>query len=95
MLAFNFCTKYECSLAIIHDWTQIATELACYMYGYMDDLTTEHSSDSQATCVNDVLGLCFDILSTSVFIIRNWQMSGRLVQESNACTVTAHRCVLV
>ena len=31
----------------------------------MDDLTTERSFDSQATCVMHVLGLSFDMFSTS------------------------------
>ena len=35
-------------------------------HGHIDDLTTECSFVSQATWVIDVLGLFFDILSTSV-----------------------------
>ena len=56
-------------------------------HGSMIDQTTERSFDSQATWVIDVLGLCFDLLCVDVFTTRHWQMSGRLVQESNICTV--------
>ena len=53
----------------------------------LDDLTTEHIFNSQATRVIDGLGLCFDMLSMDVCITRQWQTSGRLVQELNVCTV--------
>ena len=56
-------------------------------HGCMDDLKTELCLDSQATWVIDVFGFFFDNLSMGVCTTRNWQMSGRLVQELNACTV--------
>ena len=45
-------------------------------HGCMDDLKTELCFDSQA-----------DNLSMCVCTTRNWQMSDRLVQELNVCTV--------
>ena len=51
------------------------------------DLTTERSSDSQAAWVIDVLGLLFDMLYMDILTTRKWQMSGRLVQQLNGCTV--------
>ena len=45
--------------------------------------------DLQASWViNNVLGLFLEILSLGVCTTRHWQTSGRLVQESNVCTVT-------
>ena len=44
----------------------------------MDDLIPERI---------DVLGLFLDILFMDVCTTRHWQMSGRLVQELNVCTV--------
>ena len=41
----------------------------------MDDLTTESSFESQATWVNDVLGLLFDMLSMGVCTTRHLQTS--------------------
>ena len=35
-----------------------------------------------------MLGLSFDMLSMAVFSTRHWQISGRLVQELNVCTVS-------
>ena len=56
-------------------------------HGCMNDLTTERSFDSQATCVIDAICLFFDMLSMGVCTTRHWQTSGRLVQELNVCTV--------
>ena len=53
----------------------------------IDDLTNERSFYSQATCVIDVLGLLFYILSMGVCTNRLWQTTGRIVQELNVCTV--------
>ena len=52
----------------------------------MDDLTTDHIFDPQATWVIGVLGY-FLTLSMGVCTTRHWQTSGRLVQELNVCTV--------
>ena len=59
-------------------------------HGCIDDITTECSFGSQATCDIDVLGLFFQILvlSMGVCTTRHWQTSGRLLQELNVCTVT-------
>ena len=56
-------------------------------HGFIDDLTTEHGFDSQATCYIDVPGFFFDTLSMGVCTTRLWQTPGRLVQELNVCTV--------
>ena len=56
-------------------------------HGCMDDLTTERNCDSQVTWVIVVLVLFFYILPMDVCTTRHWQMSGRLVQESNVRTV--------
>ena len=56
-------------------------------HGCLDDLTTERSFNSQATCVVDVLGLFFDMLSMGFCTTGHWQTSGRLVQELNIRTV--------
>ena len=53
----------------------------------MGDLTTEHSFDLQATWAIGVLGLLFDMLSMGVCTTRQWQTSGRLVQELIVKTV--------
>ena len=55
-------------------------------YGCMDDLTTESSFNSQATCVIMSLIYFFDMLSLGVCTTRHWQTSGRLVQELKVCT---------
>ena len=47
----------------------------------MDDLTTERGFDSQATLVNDVLGLVFSMSSIGVCRTRHCQTSGRLVRK--------------
>ena len=57
----------------------------------MDDLTIEHSFDSQATWIIDVLGLFFDMLPIGVCTTGHLQTSGRLVQELNICTVYSGR----
>ena len=49
-------------------------------HGCMDDLTIKRTFDSQATCVIDVLGLYFEMLSMGMCTTRHWQISGRLVQ---------------
>ena len=74
------------SLGIIHDAPPIATQVSGH--GYMDDLTTERSFDSQAEWVIDVLG--FFTLSKGICTGRHWQTTGRLVQEVNVCTVAAN-----
>ena len=43
--------------------------------------------DLQATWVIDVLGLSFTCYPWAFCTTRHWQMSGRLVQELNVCTV--------
>ena len=57
----------------------------------MDDLATERSFDLQATLVNDVLHLFFDKQVIrgcwTVGTTRHWQVSGRLLQELNVCSV--------
>ena len=55
----------------------------------MDDLTIEHSLDLQATWAIGVLGIFFDMLSMCVCKTRQWQTSGRLVQELIVGTVHA------
>ena len=56
-------------------------------HGFKNDRKTERNVDSQATWVVYVLGLFFDMLSMGVFPTSHWQISGRLVQELNVCTV--------
>ena len=68
-----------------HDCTPDCIQF--FWHGFADDLTIEHSVDSQATWVIDVLGLSFDMLSLGVCTTRQWHMSGGLVQEFNVCTV--------
>ena len=58
-----------------------------WMWPQVPDPTTEHSIDLQAMWVIDVLGLFFDMLSMGECTTRHWQMSSRLVQELNDCTV--------
>ena len=53
----------------------------------MDDLITECSVDSQATCVIDVFGLFSWHLSMAFYTTKHWQTSGRLVQKLNVCSV--------
>ena len=53
----------------------------------MEDITTECSFDSQATCIIAVLGLFVDMLSMGVSTISHWRTSGRLVQQLDVCTV--------
>ena len=55
----------------------------------MVDLITEHSFDSQATWVIDVLILFFDMSAMGFCTTRHCQASGPLVQESNVCTVAS------
>ena len=52
----------------------------------MDNITTEHSFNSQATWVIDVIGLFFDMISMGVWTTRHWRMFGQLVQELDICT---------
>ena len=56
-------------------------------HGCMDELTTERSSDSQATWVIGVFGIFFDMISMVVSITRHRQTSCRLGQKINACTI--------
>ena len=57
-------------------------------HGFIDDLTTGRSFELQATLTVDVIGIFFDMISMAVCAtILNMQRSGRLVQESNVCTV--------
>ena len=53
----------------------------------MDDIITERSIYSQATCVIDVFGLFSWHHSMAFYTTRHWQTSGRLVQKFNVCTV--------
>ena len=53
----------------------------------MDDLTNGRGVDSQVTWVIDELGLFINMLPMCVSTTRHWQMTGRLVQELNVCTV--------
>ena len=50
----------------------------------MDAFTNECSFDSQDTWI---LTYSFDMLTMGACTTRYWQMSGRLVQELNVCTV--------
>ena len=79
MTIFNSCTKCVGSLGIINDLTPDCHPI--FGHGCMDDVTTERSFDSLATCVIDVLCLFFDMFSVGVCTTRHWQTSGRLVQE--------------
>ena len=54
----------------------------------MNELTTKRSFDSQAMWGIDVLGLFVDMLSMGVCTTRQWQTSGRLVQELDASQVS-------
>ena len=56
-------------------------------HGCMYDLTTERSFDSQAMWVINVFDFLFDMIYMGVCTTRHWQMSGRLVQELNVCTL--------
>ena len=85
---FNSCTKYAGSQGIVHDRIPDCHHFPGY--GCMDDLTTERSFDSQASCVINVFGLFFDILPMGARKTRLLQTSGRLVQELNVCTVVFH-----
>ena len=49
-------------------------------YGCRKDLITIHTFDLQSTWV-------IDMLFVDVYTTRQWQTSGRLVQELNVCTV--------
>ena len=59
--------------------------------GFMHDLITECHSDWEVTWAIDVLGLFIDMLSICVCITMHSQTSGRLVQESNVCTVLSNQ----
>ena len=55
----------------------------------MNDLTTERSFDWQATWVIDENDkFCCKVVRVST--TRHWQMSGRLVQELDVCSVQTH-----
>ena len=56
-------------------------------HGGMDDLKTERNFYLQATLVIGVLGLYIDMLPKGACITRHSQTSGRMVNESNVCTV--------
>ena len=56
-------------------------------HGSMNDLTTDHSFDSQASWVIGVFGICVYMLSVGVCTFSHGQTSGRLLQELNVCTV--------
>ena len=85
---FNSCTEFVGTPGMVNDCRLDFTQV--HGHTYMVDLTTERNFDSQATCVIDVLGLFFDMLSMCVRTTRRWQTSGRLVQEVNVCTVHRH-----
>ena len=70
---------WEVRVYTIHVARLIDTQF--HGHGCMNNLTTQRCIESQATWVIDVLGLFFDILSRGACTIRNWQTSGRLVQE--------------
>ena len=72
----------------IHGHTPFATQFPGH--GCIYDLTTELSFDSQATWVIDVFGFLFDMIFISVCTTRDWQTSGRLVQNLNVCTVAKY-----
>ena len=56
-------------------------------HGGMDDLKTERSFDLQATMVIGVLSPYIDMLTKGACTTRHSQTSGRMVNESNVCTV--------
>ena len=56
-------------------------------HGFMDDLITERSFDSQAPRSLMCLAYFFDTLSLGICTNRHWQASSRLMQEINVCTV--------
>ena len=62
---FNSCTKCMSSRGISHDRMPDCHHIS-WVYGCMDDLTTESSLDSQATGVIDVLGSFFSMLSMGI-----------------------------
>ena len=80
----NFCTKCVeyttvCSISTHFPWL-----------GCKDDLVTERSFDSQATCIIDLLRLFSWHLSVAFHTTRHWQTTGRLVQKLNVCTVESN-----
>ena len=56
-------------------------------HGGMNDLKTERNFDLQATFVISVLSLYIDVLTKGSCTTRHSQTSGRMVNESNVCTV--------
>ena len=89
MPTFNSCTKCLGSPGIINDLKPDCHPVCGH--GCMDDVTTERSFDSLATCVIDVLGVFVDMFAICVCTTRHWQTSGRPVQELNFCTVISRR----
>ena len=88
MPAFNSCTKCVGGPCIIHDRTpDCHLVFLAWIQAHVPNLKTESSFDSQATWVIDVLSLSFDMLSMCVCTARQWQTSGRRVQELNAHTL--------
>ena len=82
MSAFNSCTKCVGSPGIIHnripghgcDHRSLTSQLNIALIRILF---------GSLTC----LAYFFDMLSMGVCATRHWQMSGRLVQELNVCTV--------
>ena len=87
--AFSSCTKSVGGPSITDDRTSNCNPVFLVL-GCMNDLTTERSFDSQATCVIDVLGLFFTYYQW-VFEQPDMQTSDRLVQELNVCTKNLSR----
>ena len=68
---FNSCTKCADIPGIIHDRTPDHHSVSgAWMRPDIPDLATKRTLDSQATRINDVLGLYFDMLSMGVCTTR-------------------------
>ena len=88
---FNSCTKCVGSPGILHnrtpDWHPVSW---VWIHGWPQNWS---SFDSQTSCVINVFGLFFDILSMGFYTTRHWQTSGRLVQELDVCTVVLQHVI--